>query len=102
MAAKRINVLATICTEAMNLLQVVIMCPAKSDLSSLPLQVIKLWYSVQNCGKRVNVSLIFLFELQEKDLKQYMDDCGSIMSMNNVKVCQIQTIDLLVGGSWSC
>jgi len=24
--------------------------------------------------------------LQEKDLKQYMDDCGNIMSMSNVKV----------------
>jgi len=24
--------------------------------------------------------------LQEKDLKQYMDDCGNIMSMGNVKV----------------
>lgn len=23
---------------------------------------------------------------QEKDLKQYMDDCGGIMSMNNVRV----------------
>ena len=23
---------------------------------------------------------------QEKDLKQYMDDCGNIMSMTNVKV----------------
>jgi hypothetical protein len=23
----------------------------------------------------------------EKDLKQYMDDCGAILSMNNVKVC---------------
>lgn len=24
---------------------------------------------------------------QDKDLKQYMDDCGNIMSMHNVKVC---------------
>ena len=24
--------------------------------------------------------------VQEKDLKQYMDDCGNIMSMTNVKV----------------
>jgi len=23
---------------------------------------------------------------QDRDLKQYMDDCGNIMSMNNVKV----------------
>lgn len=27
-----------------------------------------------------------MFEYLEKDLKQYMDDCGSILSMNNVKV----------------
>jgi len=26
------------------------------------------------------------FSYQEKDLKQYMDDCGGIMSMNNVRV----------------
>ena len=26
---------------------------------------------------------------QEKDLKQYMDDCGNIMSMTNVKVGEI-------------
>ena len=24
--------------------------------------------------------------VQDKDLKQYMDDCGNIMSMHNVKV----------------
>ena len=30
------------------------------------------------------VCLFFFF--QEKDLKQYMDDCGGIMSMNNVRV----------------
>lgn len=28
---------------------------------------------------------------QEKDLKQYMDDCGSIMSVHNVKVLQSNT-----------
>lgn len=27
--------------------------------------------------------------LQEKDLKQYMDDCGSIMSVHNVKVIHV-------------
>lgn len=26
------------------------------------------------------------FICQDKDLKQYMDDCGNIMSMHNVKV----------------
>ena len=29
---------------------------------------------------------VSLFFFQEKDLKQYMDDCGGIMSMNNVRV----------------
>jgi hypothetical protein len=32
-------------------------------------------------------SLTLVFEYLEKDLKQYMDDCGAILSMNNVKVC---------------
>ncbi len=27
--------------------------------------------------------------LQDKDLKQYMDDCGNIMSMHNVKVSPV-------------
>ena len=31
-------------------------------------------------------SLTLVFEYLEKDLKQYMDDCGNILSMNNVKV----------------
>lgn len=31
-------------------------------------------------------SLTLVFEYLEKDLKQYMDDCGGILSMNNVKV----------------
>ncbi|KAK3102746.1 hypothetical protein FSP39_013612 [Pinctada imbricata] len=31
-------------------------------------------------------SLTLVFEYLEKDLKQYMDDCGNIMSMTNVKV----------------
>lgn len=30
--------------------------------------------------------LIDICFLQDKDLKQYMDDCGNIMSMHNVKV----------------
>lgn len=31
-------------------------------------------------------SLTLVFEYLDKDLKQYMDDCGNILSMNNVKV----------------
>ncbi|XP_008296170.1 cyclin-dependent kinase 17 [Stegastes partitus] len=31
-------------------------------------------------------SLTLVFEYLDKDLKQYMDDCGNIMSMHNVKV----------------
>ena len=31
-------------------------------------------------------ALTLVFEYLEKDLKQYMDDCGGILSMNNVKV----------------
>ena len=31
-------------------------------------------------------SLTLVFEYLEKDLKQYMDDCGNILSMTNVKV----------------
>lgn len=27
-----------------------------------------------------------IYFLKEKDLKQYMDDCGNIMSVHNVKV----------------
>lgn len=37
-------------------------------------------------------SLTLVFEYLEKDLKQYMDDCGSILSMNNVKVRQYNNI----------
>ena len=33
-----------------------------------------------------NAVCLFFFFFQEKDLKQYMDDCGGIMSMNNVRV----------------
>lgn len=29
---------------------------------------------------------------QDKDLKQYMDDCGNIMSMHNVKVSVFRNI----------
>ena len=31
-------------------------------------------------------SLTLVFEYLEKDLKQYMDDCGGMLAMNNVKV----------------
>nr|XP_032809843.1 cyclin-dependent kinase 17-like [Petromyzon marinus] len=34
-------------------------------------------------------SLTLVFEYLEKDLKQYMDDCGNIMSMHNVKVRRV-------------
>ncbi|XP_072027290.1 cyclin-dependent kinase 17-like isoform X2 [Amphiura filiformis] len=37
-------------------------------------------------------SLTLVFEYLEKDLKQYMDDCGSIMSMNNVKLFLYQLL----------
>lgn len=32
---------------------------------------------------------------QDKDLKQYMDDCGNIMSMHNVKVSVFSDSDYL-------
>ncbi|KAJ0029417.1 hypothetical protein NQD34_004414 [Periophthalmus magnuspinnatus] len=35
-------------------------------------------------------SLTLVFEYLDKDLKQYMDDCGNILSMQNVKVWQGQ------------
>ena len=38
-------------------------------------------------------SLTLVFEYLEKDLKQYMDDCGNILSMNNVKVSAHQACD---------
>jgi hypothetical protein len=34
-------------------------------------------------------ALTLVFEYLEKDLKQYMDDCGGILAMNNVKVDQL-------------
>merc|ERR1711981_1327387 len=37
-------------------------------------------------------SLTLVFEYLEKDLKQYMDDCGAILSMNNVKLFLFQLI----------
>uniref|UniRef100_A0A8C5H437 cyclin-dependent kinase n=1 Tax=Gouania willdenowi TaxID=441366 RepID=A0A8C5H437_GOUWI len=36
--------------------------------------------------------LTLVFEYLEKDLKQYMDDCGSIMSVNNVKIFLFQLL----------
>jgi len=33
-----------------------------------------------------STSIIFIYFFQEKDLKSYMDDCGGIISLNNVKV----------------
>uniref|UniRef100_A0A8C5ERC6 cyclin-dependent kinase n=1 Tax=Gouania willdenowi TaxID=441366 RepID=A0A8C5ERC6_GOUWI len=37
-------------------------------------------------------SLTLVFEYLDKDLKQYMDDCGNIMSMHNVKVFLFQIL----------
>ena len=37
-------------------------------------------------------SLTLVFEYLEKDLKQYMDDCGGILAMNNVKVSFISKL----------
>ncbi|XP_076448459.1 cyclin-dependent kinase 17-like [Babylonia areolata] len=39
-----------------------------------------------------NKSLTLVFEYLEKDLKQYMDDCGNIMSMTNVKIFLFQLL----------
>uniref|UniRef100_A0A8C7Z4I7 cyclin-dependent kinase n=1 Tax=Oryzias sinensis TaxID=183150 RepID=A0A8C7Z4I7_9TELE len=36
--------------------------------------------------------LTLVFEYLEKDLKQYMDDCGNIMSVNNVKIFLYQLL----------
>uniref|UniRef100_A0A8C9V624 cyclin-dependent kinase n=1 Tax=Scleropages formosus TaxID=113540 RepID=A0A8C9V624_SCLFO len=36
--------------------------------------------------------LTLVFEYLEKDLKQYMDDCGNIMSMHNVKIFLFQLL----------
>lgn len=32
-------------------------------------------------------SLTLVFEYLDRDLKQYMDACGGVLSINNVKVC---------------
>lgn len=37
-------------------------------------------------------ALTLVFEYLEKDLKQYMDDCGGILAMNNVKLFLFQLI----------
>jgi len=37
-------------------------------------------------------SLTLVFEYLERDLKQYMDDCGAILAMNNVKLFLFQMI----------
>ncbi|XP_046405855.1 cyclin-dependent kinase 17-like isoform X3 [Ischnura elegans] len=37
-------------------------------------------------------SLTLVFEYLEKDLKQYMDDCGNIISMNDVKIFLFQLL----------
>ncbi|XP_078091290.1 cyclin-dependent kinase 17 isoform X2 [Mustelus asterias] len=37
-------------------------------------------------------SLTLVFEYLDKDLKQYMDDCGSIMSMHNVTIFLFQIL----------
>merc|ERR1719499_1656508 len=37
-------------------------------------------------------SLTLVFEYLERDLKQYMDDCGAILSMNNVKLFLYQML----------
>lgn len=37
-------------------------------------------------------SLTLVFEFLEKDLKQYMDDCGAILAMNNVKLFLFQLL----------
>lgn len=34
-------------------------------------------------------SLTLVFEYLDRDLKQYMDECGAQLSMNNVKVSLI-------------
>ncbi len=37
-------------------------------------------------------SLTLVFEYVERDLKQYMDDCGGILAMNNVKLFLFQLL----------
>ncbi|XP_042750714.1 cyclin-dependent kinase 16-like, partial [Lagopus leucura] len=38
--------------------------------------------------------LTLVFEYLDRDLKQYLDDCGSLINMHNVKVC--------CAGGWVC
>lgn len=38
------------------------------------------------CSIIIHYLIQLLLFFQDRDLKQYMDDCGNIMSMNNVKV----------------
>uniref|UniRef100_A0A8B9RJS3 Cyclin-dependent kinase 17-like n=1 Tax=Astyanax mexicanus TaxID=7994 RepID=A0A8B9RJS3_ASTMX len=45
--------------------------------------------------KHANICLTLVFEYLEKDLKQYMDDCGNIMSVHNVKVSLVRKIRYL-------
>ena len=33
-----------------------------------------------------STSMTLVFEFLEKDLKQYMEDCNNVLSLNNVKV----------------
>uniref|UniRef100_A0A8B9L897 mitogen-activated protein kinase n=1 Tax=Astyanax mexicanus TaxID=7994 RepID=A0A8B9L897_ASTMX len=42
--------------------------------------------------KHANICLTLVFEYLEKDLKQYMDDCGNIMSVHNVKIFLFQLL----------
>lgn len=37
-------------------------------------------------------SLILVFECLDKDLKQYLDDCGNVINMNNVKLFLFQLL----------
>ena len=41
-------------------------------------------------------SLTLVFEYLERDLKQYMDDCGGILAMNNVKVKFISDLMFII------
>ena len=42
-------------------------------------------------------SLTLVFEYLERDLKQYMDDCGAILAMNNVKLFlyQVRCVNII-------
>lgn len=47
-------------------------------------------------------SLTLVFEYLEKDLKQYMEDCGNVLSMNNVKVIFFVNSFYFLGVCWFC